>query len=142
MARERGYVYYEADTFRRMVNPFIDIYVDNPSMGITRQKKLNGEEKHKTVQILGNMSCLPSLKYINSGQGAKERSEVIRDVNSEWAPMMKGLEFNMDAVKSFYRELAMDIKTQRERIGGDWAVAHVVIKREFRDLIRWASRVY
>ena len=51
--------------------------------------------------------------------------------------MMKGLDFNMDAVKSFYRELAMDIKTQRERIGGDWAVAHVVFKREFRDLIRW-----
>ena len=77
------------------------------------------------------------IKDNNSGRGAKERSEVIRDVNSEWAPMMKGLEFNMDAVKSFYRELAMDIKTQRERIGGDWAVAHVVYIREIRDMIRW-----
>ena len=43
LAREKGYVYYEADTFRRMVNPFIPLHIDNPSMGITRQKKLNGK---------------------------------------------------------------------------------------------------
>ena len=67
----------------------------------------------------------------------KERIEVIRDVTSEWAPMMKGLDFDMDAAKRFYRELAMDIKTQKERIGGDWAVAHVVYIREIRDMIRW-----
>ena len=50
--------------------------------------------------------------------------------------MMQGLEFNMEAVKSFYRELAMDIKTQKQRIGGDWAVAHVVFRREIRDMMR------
>ena len=57
---------------------------------------------------------------------------MIREVNSEWASMMQGLYFNIKAVKSFYRELAMDIKTQKQRIGGDWAVAHVVINREIR----------
>ena len=67
----------------------------------------------------------------------RERIEVIRDVTSEWAPMMKGLDFDLDAAKMFYRELAMDIKTQKERIGGDWAVAHVVYIREIRDMIRW-----
>ena len=61
---------------------------------------------------------------------------MIREVNSEWAPMMQGLDFNMEAVKSFYRELAMDIKTQKQRIGGDWAVAHVLINREIRDMMR------
>ena len=61
---------------------------------------------------------------------------MIRDANAEWASMMKGLDINMDAVKAFYRELAMDIKTQKERIGGDWAVAHVLIHREIRDMIR------
>ena len=71
--------------------------------------------------------------------GARERSEVIREVNSEWAPMMQGLAFNMEAVKRFYKELAMDIKKQKERIGGDWAVAHVVVKREIRDLLRWVK---
>ena len=43
LAREKGFVYYEADTFRRMVNPFIDLNLDNPSLAITKQKKLNGE---------------------------------------------------------------------------------------------------
>ena len=61
---------------------------------------------------------------------------MIREVNSEWAPMMQGLDFNMEAVRSFYRELAMDIKTQKQRIGGDWAVAHVLINREIRDMMR------
>ena len=73
---------------------------------------------------------------LDSGRGAKERSEVIREVNSEWASMMQGKDFNMEAVKSFYRELAMDIKTQKQRIGGDWTVAHVVINREIRDMMR------
>ena len=61
---------------------------------------------------------------------------MIREVNSEWAPMMQGLDFNMEAVRSFYRELAMDIKTQKQRIGGDWAVAHVVFRKEIRDMMR------
>ena len=73
---------------------------------------------------------------LDLGQGARERSEVIREANAEWAGMMKGLDINMDALKGFYRELAMDIKTQKERIGGDWAVAHVLIHREIRDMIR------
>ena len=73
---------------------------------------------------------------IDEGPNMRERIEITRAVNSEWAPMMKGLDFNMDAVKSFYRELAMDIKTQKERIGGDWAVANVVYSREIRDKMR------
>ena len=64
---------------------------------------------------------------------------MIREVNSEWAPMMQGLDFNMEAVRSFYRELAIDIKTQKQRIGGDWAVAHVLINREIRDMMRSVS---
>ena len=131
LAREKGFVYYEADTFRRMVNPFIALDLDNPSMAITKQKKLNG----KTLKaVLKNI--LENIYVLDSGRGAKERSEVIREVNSEWASMMQGLDFNIKAVKSFYRELAMDIKTQKQRIGGDWAVAHVVFRREIRDMMR------
>ena len=42
----------------------------------------------------------------------------------------------MDKVKRFYRELTGDIRTQKERIGGHWAVAHVVFSREIRDMMR------
>ena len=46
LAREKGFVYYEADTFRRMVNPFMPLTVDNPSNAITKQKKLKGCISH------------------------------------------------------------------------------------------------
>ena len=111
LAREKGYVYYEADTFGMIKNPFIYLNVDNPSMAQMKQKNLKGP-------------------------GAKERSDVIREVNSEWPLMMQGLDFDMDKVKRFYRELTGDIRTQKERIGGHWAVAHVVFSREIRDMMR------
>ena len=65
LAREEGFVYYEADTFRRMVNPFIALDLDNPSMAITKQKKLNG----KTLKaVLKNI--LENIYVLDSGRGA------------------------------------------------------------------------
>ena len=32
--------------------------------------------------------------------------------------------------------MAEDIKTQKERIGGDWAIAHVILLKEIRDKMR------
>ena len=66
----------------------------------------------------------------------RERMEIVKMSNNQWPAIMKGLAFDMEAVKSFYRELAMDIKTQKQRIGGDWAVAHVLINREIRNMMR------
>ena len=40
MARENGYVYYEADATMGLTNPFIDIYVDNPTMAMFSSKAL------------------------------------------------------------------------------------------------------
>ena len=42
LGRDKGYVYYEADCFGLMKNPFIDLNVDNPSMAQMTQKKLKG----------------------------------------------------------------------------------------------------
>ena len=44
MARNYGYVYYEADTFNHMRNPFIDLNVNNPSLSQYGQKILKGKE--------------------------------------------------------------------------------------------------
>ena len=44
MARNHGHVYYEADTFNQMRNPFIDLNVSNPSLSQYGQKILKGEE--------------------------------------------------------------------------------------------------
>ena len=37
---------------------------------------------------------------------------------------------------AFYAAMARDIKKQRERIGGDWAVAYVVLYKEWRNIMR------
>ena len=42
LGRDKGYVYYEADTFGLMKNPFLDLNTDNPSMSQWSQKKLKG----------------------------------------------------------------------------------------------------
>ena len=43
MARDHGYVYYEADAFMLLLNPFNDLKTDNPSMTQTKQRNLKGK---------------------------------------------------------------------------------------------------
>ena len=42
LARENGYVYYEADCFAQMKNPYIPLDKENPSLGSLAQKALKG----------------------------------------------------------------------------------------------------
>ena len=44
LARNHGFIYYEADAFFMMCNPFNDINVDNPSMSTIKQKPLKVNE--------------------------------------------------------------------------------------------------
>ena len=41
-----------------------------------------------------------------------------------------------EATGAFYNAMARDIKKQRERIGRDWAVAYVVLYKEWRNIVR------
>ena len=51
LGRDHGYVYYEADTFGLMKNPFIDLNADNPSMAQMKQKILF---KYMTALVIMN----------------------------------------------------------------------------------------
>ena len=42
LARNNGYVYYEADSFGALINPFNTLSGDNPSMDQAKQKTLKG----------------------------------------------------------------------------------------------------
>ena len=42
LARDNGYVYYEADAFNMMHNPFNSLDSENPSMDTVKQKILKG----------------------------------------------------------------------------------------------------
>ena len=88
------------------------------------------------VSILFKPYFLCKNDIFLKGPGSKERAAMLKRVNSEWGPLMKGEEYNKELIMEFYIEMAGDIRRQRERIGGDWAVANVVYSRDIRDKLR------
>ena len=53
-----------------------------------------------------------------------------------WRDLMTGKEFNTELMLEFYEHMALDIRREKERIGGDFAVATFVPKKKARDLLR------
>ena len=116
LARSHGYVYYEADCFASMKNPFVPLNVDNPSLAQLTQKPLKGP-------------------------GMEERKKVSQSCQKIWPDLVAGKDYDKEMFREFYQALAGDIKEQKKRIGGDWAVAHVLLTREMRDSMReWLGR--
>ena len=111
LGKTAGYVYYEADCFGSCKNPYIPLDVDNPSLAQVNQKRLKGE-------------------------GLEERREICKRTEDIFGKVIKGEDFEMDAAKEFYGAMCDDIKQERLRIGGDWAIAAVTLSRELRDFIR------
>ena len=111
LGRDHGYVYYEADCFTRLCNPYVPLNVDNPSLAQVNQKILRGP-------------------------GAEERKAMIERTSSMWSDVMAGKEFSTELMLEFYEHLALDIRREKERIGGDFAVATFIPKKKARDLLR------
>jgi len=111
LAREHGYVYYEADCFTRCKNPYIPTNVEDPSIAQVRQRSLVGE-------------------------GVEKRKEVLKKTATLWQQLLTGQEYSKEDLKMFYEALSEDIAIERKRIGGDWAVAGVAMNKEVRDIIR------
>ena len=111
LARKAGYVYYEGDCFFFFKNPYIPVDVLEPSKAQVFQKPLKGE-------------------------GLKERMEVINRGNAVFEPMMKGEEYDKQALEDFYAALCDDVKRERARLGGDWVVATVIDTQAWRDFVR------
>ena len=110
LARNAGYVYYEADNFRQYRNPYIP-----PDSDLQW-----GPNNHQQSLL--------------RGAGLAERMEVCneRSMASQKAVKSEGEE----ALAKFYEFLCDDIKSGRDRIGGDWAVAMGGFTRQVRDLVR------
>ena len=49
--------------------------------------------------------------------------------------VMRGEEGD-DFYKDYYLLMCQDIQREKERLGGDWAVAQCIIRRDMRDFIR------
>ena len=111
LGRDHGYVYYEADCFASMKNPYVPLDVESPSMAQMKQKVLKGP-------------------------GADARKELLGKVQDIWTDVMTGKDFDREMMKTYYTAMAEDIGAEKKRIGGDFAVAHVILLREVRDKMR------
>ena len=61
MARELGFVYYEADCFANLKNPYIPLDTENPSMAQNDQKKLKDRDG-KRISVTGHLCTILSRK--------------------------------------------------------------------------------
>ena len=110
IAKQKGWVYYEADCFSKVVNPFIPLDVDEPSLAIMQQKAIKGRDI--------------------------ETMETIKDCYPEFDKISKRLPYEVEKVKPFFRALAKDIVKHKKRLGGNFAVAQAVPTRVLRDCIK------
>ena len=111
LARENGYVYYEADCFSAVKNPYIPLEHENPSMAQMSQKVLKGP-------------------------GQEERKELGKLFVNEVGKCTAGQKIDNEALFPLYDAMGKDILREKKRIGGDWAIAHVVAARVTRDRLR------
>ena len=97
LAKGNGFVYYEADGFLSLVNPYVPLDCD-PGLGVHQQLALKGFPE-RTVKLASDF-VLQML------------SKSIVDLN--------------ETSKGFYKVLVDHIKREKARIGGDWIVSFAV----------------
>ena len=110
LSQQSGFVFYEADTFLLHVNPYIPKDATNPAKACAFQNPLKN---------LG----LPRIKAVQDG-------------NQLFQDLSKGSQIDLERSSNFYTHVALNVKSEKERIGGNWIVAQAVPKRSLRDLIR------
>ena len=111
LARQHGFVYYEADCFGSIKNPYVPLDSEDPSMGQMYQKVLKGP-------------------------GMEERKAVIDRSLAEWSKIFEGKEHDKEALYEFYHHLAMDVAREKKRIGGDFVIASILMSADIREHLR------
>ena len=111
LGRDHGYVYYEADCFAALKNPYIPLDEKDPSLAQIKQKILKGP-------------------------GADTRLEMLTKTRDMWLDLFAGKAFDREMMTTYYGAMAADIGAEKKRIGGDFAIANVVIIKEVRDKMR------
>ena len=107
LARNSGYVYYEADSFMNHMNPYVSIDADEPTLAMMSQTFL---------------SNVP-----------QERIDCVADGLAPFMDFIEGREYDSKKVCGFYGAMCKDIINEQKRIGGDFAIAQAVPTREIRE---------
>ena len=115
LARNNGYVYYEADCLSIFVNPYIDIHTPNPSMAQMNQKPLKGMSQDLMRACNARSVLAETIKPDLDQEGSEKLDKAFEEIGVVTAE---------------------EIKKQKERIGGDWAIAFALFNRKQRDAVR------
>ena len=62
LAKDHGFVYYEADAFGLLLNPFNTLESDNPSLATSSQRVLKGELPTYLQSIINLVSQVPGRR--------------------------------------------------------------------------------
>ena len=76
------------------------------------------------------------------GNGAVERAVISMKGTLILQKVLFGEEIDIEDVKEYFGAMCDNIKDERKRIGGDWAVSCVTLGREVRDFIRFYFNTY
>merc|ERR1712212_626866 len=110
LAKKSEYVYYEADCFMNHMNPFVSKDAEDPTIAGFAQTFLKGVPQ--------------------------ERIDIVSEGVNDWLYALQGEKYDSELVQKWYLEMCKDIKREKKRIGGNWAIAQAVPKRYMRDYIR------
>jgi hypothetical protein len=111
LSRNHGFVFYEGDCFFGLKNPYIPSDVPEATLAQLKQRKLVGD-------------------------GERERKELVGRVNKDFMKMFAGEDFENEVIDEGYRAMCTNIRSERARMGGDWAVCCVLATRRIRDIVR------
>ena len=70
---------------------------------------------------------------------SREWLSALKDMKEVFEPLMTGQasgDIDMSKMKPFYKNMSDDVRAQKNRIGGTFAIAQAVTSRELRDHIR------
>ena len=68
----------------------------------------------------------------------KERAASAKIMQDTVAKILQGQTYDTEEFKKFYKAMATDILREKNRIGGNWAVAYIILTREIRDCLRYS----
>jgi len=111
LSRKHGFVFYEGDCFWGLRNPYIPPNVPEASLAQLKQRKLVGE-------------------------GVEARQEMVSKVNKEFLNLFGGKDYDEEVIHEGYKMMCANIRSERSRMGGDWAVCCVLMNRKIRDVVR------
>ena len=105
MSKKEGYVYYEADFFLNNLNPYLPFDAGEPGTQDLKKNFLKGIQQ--------------------------ERIDAVHSGTMHLIEMLQGNEYNAEKVIKLYSLMCKDITRERNRVGGDWVIAHACCRLEY-----------